>query len=187
MGFAAHPPSAISSGTPGKTLLAHPQVHLTQHTICASLLAWCYAQNSVVFGIWHPWWGQVYFHWLWSQLEKTTAYYVHVCMLNCSVVSTLCDPIDCSLPGSCVHGVGVGCHFFLQGIFLTQGLNACLLHHWQMDPLLLSHLGSPLCTIHNFLYTMMFSHVRKNFWLPLPGLPIIRSSKGMRQECVPDM
>ena len=24
--------------------------------------------------------------------------------------------------------IGVGCHFLLQGIFLTQGLNPCLLH-----------------------------------------------------------
>ena len=42
---------------------------------------------------------------------------------------TLFDPMDCSLPGSSVHGIfpgkntGVGCHFLLQGIFLTQGLN----------------------------------------------------------------
>jgi len=35
----------------------------------------------------------------------------------------------------------VGCHFLLQGIFLTQGLNPCLLP-WQADSLLLSHLGS---------------------------------------------
>ena len=30
---------------------------------------------------------------------------------------------------------GVGCHFLLQGIFLTQGLNPCLLCrlHWQAD------------------------------------------------------
>ena len=30
---------------------------------------------------------------------------------------------------------GVGCHFLLQGIFLTQGLNLHLLHllHWQAD------------------------------------------------------
>ena len=27
---------------------------------------------------------------------------------------------------------GVGCHFLLQGIFLTQGLNLPLLH-WQVD------------------------------------------------------
>ena len=46
--------------------------------------------------------------------------------------------MDYSLPGSSVHGVlqgkntGVGCHDFLQGIFLTQGSNSwrllCLLH-----------------------------------------------------------
>ena len=38
---------------------------------------------------------------------------------------------------------GVGCHFLLQGFFLTQGLNLCLLQllHWQVDPLPLSHLG----------------------------------------------
>ena len=40
----------------------------------------------------------------------------------------LCDPMDCSLPGSSVRGilkatVGVGCYFLLQGIFLTQGSN----------------------------------------------------------------
>ena len=33
---------------------------------------------------------------------------------------------------------GVGCHFPLQGIFPTQGLNLCLLH-WQADPLSLLH------------------------------------------------
>ena len=38
---------------------------------------------------------------------------------------------------------GVGCHFLLQGIFPTQGLNPCLLQ-WQADSLPLSHLGSPL-------------------------------------------
>ena len=37
---------------------------------------------------------------------------------------------------------GVGCHFFLQGILSTQGLNPSLLH-WQADSLPLSHLGSP--------------------------------------------
>ena len=36
---------------------------------------------------------------------------------------TLCDPMDCILPGSSVHGessgknTGVGCHALLQGIF----------------------------------------------------------------------
>ena len=37
---------------------------------------------------------------------------------------------------------GLCCHFLLQGIFLTQGLNSCLLY-WQTDSLQWSHLGSP--------------------------------------------
>ena len=42
--------------------------------------------------------------------------------------------MDCSPPGSSVHGdspgknTGVGCHALLQGIFLTQGLNLGLPH-----------------------------------------------------------
>ena len=40
---------------------------------------------------------------------------------------------------------GVGCHFLLQGICPTQGLNLHLpgLLHWQVDSLPLHHLGSP--------------------------------------------
>ena len=38
---------------------------------------------------------------------------------------------------------GVGCHFLLQGIFLTQESNLYLLH-WLVYPLPLSHQGSPL-------------------------------------------
>ena len=61
---------------------------------------------------------------------------------------SLYDPMDCSPPGSSVHGIlqttGVGCHFLLQGIFPTQGSNLSLLHllHWQVDSLPLSHLKS---------------------------------------------
>ena len=42
--------------------------------------------------------------------------------------------MDCSLPGSSIHGdypgknTGVGCHTLLQGIFPTQGLNPSLKH-----------------------------------------------------------
>ena len=62
---------------------------------------------------------------------------------------TLYDPMDCRrpLPGSSVRvdvpgkNTGVGCHFLLQGIFLTQGWNLSLLH-WQVGSLLLHHLGN---------------------------------------------
>ena len=55
---------------------------------------------------------------------------------------SLCDPMTCSLPGSSVHdeNTGVSCHALLQGILLTQVLNArllCLLH-WQAGSLPLS-------------------------------------------------
>ena len=57
--------------------------------------------------------------------------------------------MNCSPPGCSVHGIlqAVGCHFFLQGIFPTQGLNLCLLHllNWQVDSLPLHQLGSPVC------------------------------------------
>ena len=40
---------------------------------------------------------------------------------------------------------GMGCHFLLQRILPTQGLNPWSLHlmHWQVDSLLLHSLGSP--------------------------------------------
>ena len=46
----------------------------------------------------------------------------------------LCNPMDCSLPGSSVHGISQARILewvaipFIQGIFLTQGSNPGLLH-----------------------------------------------------------
>ena len=60
---------------------------------------------------------------------------------------TLCNPMDCSLPGSSIHGIfpgkntEVGYHFLLQGIFLTHGSNLGLLHCRQ-TLYHLSHQGS---------------------------------------------
>ena len=49
---------------------------------------------------------------------------------------------------------GVGCHFLLQGIFLTQGLNLHLLRFlsWQADSWPLSHLRSPRLDMLVFKY-----------------------------------
>ena len=63
----------------------------------------------------------------------------------------LCDLVDCSPPGSSVHGIfpskntGMSCHFLLQGIFLTQGSNPGLLRllHWQVDSFPLVPPGKP--------------------------------------------
>ena len=59
--------------------------------------------------------------------------FIWVCLVAQSC-PTLCDPMDCSPPGSSVHGdspgrkTGVGCCALLQGIFPTQESNWGLLH-----------------------------------------------------------
>ena len=61
---------------------------------------------------------------------------------------SLCDFIDCSLPGSSVCGdppgknIGMGCHALLQGIFPNQGSNPGLPHCRQIL-YSLSQQGSP--------------------------------------------
>ena len=68
-----------------------------------------------------------------------------VCALVAQLCPTLCDPMNCSLlcpwdfPGK---NTGMGCHFLLQGIFLTQRSNPCLLCllHLQMGSLPLAKL-----------------------------------------------
>jgi len=53
----------------------------------------------------------------------------HVCVSSGWVMSHSCNHMDCSPPGSSVHGIfpgkntGVRCHFLLQRIFPTKGSN----------------------------------------------------------------
>ena len=85
-----------------------------------------------------------------------------VCMFLCLVAQsclTLCDTMDCSPPGSSVHGdspgknTGVGCHAFLQGIFPTQRSNTGLPHcRWILYHL--SHKGSPPGSIYVTSYVL---------------------------------
>ena len=63
----------------------------------------------------------------------------------------LCNPMDCSPPGSSVYGdspgknTRVSCHAILQGISPTQGSNQNLLRllHWQVSSLPLAPPGKP--------------------------------------------
>ena len=74
-------------------------------------------------------------------------------MLSCSVVSDSFQPHGLQL-ARLLHprdypskNTGLGCHFLLQGIFLTQRFKLhllCLLH-LQVDSLPPSHLGNPCC------------------------------------------
>ena len=104
-----------------------------------------------------------------------------VCVVLCLATQscpTLCNPMDCSLPGSSVHedspgkNTAVGCHALLQGIFPTQGSNPGLLHTgrsftaWAREALVTNsviHLPNP----HNNL-----------MWWALVLLPLLRSENG---------
>ena len=61
---------------------------------------------------------------------------------------TVCNPMDCSPPGSSVYrdspgkNIGESCHALLQGIFPTQGSNLGL-PHCRRILYCLSHQGSP--------------------------------------------
>ena len=84
--------------------------------------------------------------------------------------------MDCSPPGSSVHGIfqartRVGCLFLLQGIFPIQGSNPGVLN-WQVDSLLLSyqealqsHLRFPKYTC-VFLHLHVFFHAVFSAWIP---------------------
>ena len=85
-----------------------------------------------------------------------------MCVLSYSVVF---DSLQ--LPGTSVLGdspgktTGLGCHFLLEGIFLTQGLNPGLWHCRQIL-YCLSHQGSlllPLCVPLNFFSSNLPLHL----------------------------
>ena len=69
---------------------------------------------------------------------------------------TLCNPIDCSLPGSSVHGIFQArvleySSFLLQSIFPTQGWKPGL-PHCRQTLYHLSHQGNPEISILNLNY-----------------------------------
>ena len=71
-----------------------------------------------------------------AQLISHVLLFVTPRTVNCQALLSI-GILPWDSPGK---NTGVGCHFLLQEIFLTHGLNLCLLH-WQMDSLPLSHLG----------------------------------------------
>ena len=76
---------------------------------------------------------------------------------------TLCDPMDCSFPGSSVHGdspgknTGMGSCSFLHRVFSTQGVKPGS-PSLQVDPSCLSHQGS-LCVCANIFECICVSCV----------------------------
>ena len=92
--------------------------------------------------------------------------------------------MDYNPPGSSVHGnspgknIGMGCHALLQGIFLTQGLNPCLLHllHWQEGSLPLAPPGKPIiyngntCNFVFYFTTLLYASLVAQLVKNLPAM-----------------
>jgi len=82
-------------------------------------------------------------------------------MLSRSVVSHSLKPYELQptrllCPWDCPgKNTGVGCHFLLQRIFLTQGSNLHL-PHWQVDSLPSEPPGKPLGGFHELIHMSHF-------------------------------
>ena len=103
--------------------------HLFYHCCCC-----CCCVTSVVSGsVWPHRWQPTRLHRLWDSPGKNTGVGCHF-LLQCMKVKvkslskcpTPSDPMDCSLPGSFVHGIfqakstGVGCHCLLSLLLLFK-------------------------------------------------------------------
>ena len=98
-----------------------------------------------------------------------THIYIYLSVCNkCTqfLVVSDCDPMDCSTPGSSIHGIFLSrvvewvAISYSRGIFLTQGLNLCLLCvlNWQTYFLSLCHLGSPYVCVYIYIYVYIYTH-----------------------------
>ena len=98
-----------------------------------------------------------------------THIYIYLSVRNkCTqfLVVSDCDPTDCSTPGSSIHGIFQSrvvewvAISYSRGIFLTQGLNLCLLCvlNWQTYFLSLCHLGSPYVCVYIYIYIHTHTH-----------------------------
>ena len=107
-----------------------------------------------------------------STSQKLPVRLPHYMFSVTKLLLNLWDHTNCSPPGFSVHGifqgrileqVTISCS---RGIFLTQGLNPCLLCllPWLADSLPLSHVGSPYITISACQYIESLVIVTVTHW-----------------------
>ena len=88
---------------------------------------------------------------------------------------TLCDPMDCSPPGSSVHGdfpgknTGVGCHFRGSSWLQRSNPHLLLLLHWQAGSL---PLVPPFTSVHFTSVTQLSLTLCDPVDCSMPGFPV---------------
>ena len=93
--------------------------------------------------------------------QQQQQHYAVLCLVAQSCL-TFCHPIDCSPPGSSIHGdspgknTGVGCHALFQGIFPSQGSNPGLPHCRRIL----------YCLSHQELIHLLVTCLASNYWEP---------------------
>ena len=82
------------------------------------------------------------------------------CIRLCATLWTVICQVPLNM-GFSRQETGVGSYFLLQGIFLTQRSNLCLLQllHWQVVPYHQRHQGSPLWDICVCMYIYIYIYI----------------------------
>ena len=131
----------------------------------------------------------------WTELKKSQCHFCHSLVRAKLPQSCLtpCNPMDCSLPASSVHGdspgrnTGVGCHSLLQGIFPIQGSNPHVLHCWRIL-YHLSHQASIAeikCVLTNCLKKIILGTFLVVQWLRYSVLSVKWSGSVMSNSATP--
>ena len=117
-----------------------------------------------------------------SQLCHSQHQHVYMCAELCL---TLCNPMACDPLCFSVRGIFQarilewGCHFLLQGIFPTQGLNPCLLQLLWVDSLPLSHVGP-------IVPRLILKHASRSEMLSTQDFDLLPNPELWREPTSPD-
>ena len=102
----------------------------------------------------------------WATGWQVVLIYTMLCVKSLQSCLTLCDPMDCSPPGSSVHEVLQArirewvSHVLFQGIFPHPGIKPTSLRslHWQVSSLPLVPPGKPCVCVytHTYMYICVY-------------------------------
>ena len=133
---------------PRKCTISHPKCKFQNSKCCQGqwnrlFFFYCWWQNKMVQPS-----NVQYLIKLKTSYHVTLRKYLCVCLCRCQVAQLcliLCNPMDCSPPGSSVHGIFQARILKRVAIASSRGCSKPSLLHQQADSLLLSHLGSLTC------------------------------------------